>query len=96
LSDAQYRHPLKVINLQNFERSCGCELVVDPIKPAWLNKEFYVQKIQPQLKRLRVKKLLRLCRSPNLYTAFIRSGRRIPHQRHWQVLARLVGVSDPL
>lgn len=29
------------------------------------------------------------------YAAFIRSGSRVPHPRHWQTLARLVGLALP-
>jgi hypothetical protein len=29
------------------------------------------------------------------YAAFIRSGRRSPHPRHWKALAGLVGLSNP-
>jgi len=27
------------------------------------------------------------------YAAFVQSGKRIPHPRHWQALTQLVGVS---
>ncbi len=59
--------------------------------PAWLNKEFYVQKVQPQLKRLRVREIAHAMQVSQAYAAFIRSGRRIPHPRHWLALAQLVG-----
>ena len=61
--------------------------------PAWLNKEFYVQKIQPQLKTVRVREIAQAMQVSQPYAAFIRSGRRSPHPRHWEALARLVGVS---
>ena len=60
--------------------------------PAWLNKEFYVQKIQPQLRMVKVREIAEAMRVFQPYAAFIRSGRRRPHPRHWQALARLAGV----
>jgi hypothetical protein len=64
--------------------------------PAWLNQEFYVQKIQPQLKTVRVREIAKAMQVSQPYAAFVRSGRRRPHPRHWQALAGLVGVSNPL
>ena len=58
--------------------------------PAWLNGEFYVQKIQPQLSRLKVGELAEDLKVSQAYAAFIRSGRRRPHPRHWEALANLV------
>jgi hypothetical protein len=29
------------------------------------------------------------------YATGIRSGKRIPHQRHWRALAQLAGVTGP-
>jgi CRISPR associated protein Cas1 len=60
--------------------------------PAWLDKEFYVQKIQPQLKTLKVREIARAMQVSQPYAAFIRSGQRRPHPRHWQILAILTGV----
>jgi CRISPR-associated endonuclease Cas1 len=62
--------------------------------PAWLNKEFYVQRIQPQLKTVRVREIAQAMQVSQPYAALIRLGRRRPHPRHWQLLARLVGVSS--
>jgi hypothetical protein len=61
--------------------------------PAWLNKEFYVQKIQPQLKTKRVREIGEAMQVSEPYAAFIRSGRRRPHPKDWQALAHLVHVS---
>jgi CRISPR-associated endonuclease Cas1 len=63
--------------------------------PAWLNEEFYVQKIQPQLRQLKVREIAKAMQVSQPYAAFIRSGRRRPHPRHWEELAKLVGVSNP-
>jgi CRISPR-associated endonuclease Cas1 len=62
--------------------------------PAWLNQEFYVQKIQPKLKTVKVREIAQAMHVSKPYAAFIRSGRRCPHPRHWANLAQLVGVSN--
>jgi hypothetical protein len=62
--------------------------------PVGLNEEFYVQKIQPQLKKLKVREIAQAMQVSQPYAAFIRSGRRRPHPRHWQALAGLVGVTE--
>jgi hypothetical protein len=64
--------------------------------PAWLNEKFYIQKIQPELRRFKVREIAQAMQVSQLYAAFIRSGRRRPHPRHWQVLAELVGVIRPV
>jgi CRISPR-associated endonuclease Cas1 len=62
--------------------------------PAWLNKEFYVQKIQPQLRTVKVREVAQALQVSQPYAAHIRSGRRNPHPRHWQALAQLVGIAS--
>jgi CRISPR-associated endonuclease Cas1 len=61
--------------------------------PAWLNEEYYVQKIQPRLSVVKVREIAVALNVSKPYSAFIRSGRRRPHPRHWQVLAELVGLN---
>jgi CRISPR-associated endonuclease Cas1 len=60
--------------------------------PAWLNEEYYIQKIQPQLSRLKVREIAEAMQVSQPYAALIRLGRRRPHPRHWKALAKLVGV----
>jgi len=62
--------------------------------PAWLKEEFYVQKIQPKLRAIKVREIAKAIQVSLPYAAFIRSGRRRPHPRHWQALAELVGVAS--
>ena len=62
--------------------------------PGWLTEDFYIQKIQPQLKTLKVREVAAAMQVSRPYAAFIRRGRRRPHPRHWQALAQLVGVSS--
>jgi CRISPR-associated endonuclease Cas1 len=59
--------------------------------PAWLNEAFYVQKVQPKLRAIKVREIAKAIQISQPYAAFIRSGRRRPHPRHWQALAELVG-----
>ena len=64
--------------------------------PAWLNEEYYVQKIQPRLSAVKVREIAGALKVSKPYAAFIRAGRRRPRPRHWEALARLVGVSSPV
>jgi CRISPR-associated endonuclease Cas1 len=61
--------------------------------PAWLDKEFYLLEIQPQLKRLTLSVLASKLNISIPYAVDIRRGRRVPHPQHWHTLAGLVGVS---
>lgn len=59
--------------------------------PAWLDKETFVRKIQPLLSGVKVPVLSVALGISEPYAAEVRAGRYIPHPRHWQTLARLVG-----
>ena len=59
--------------------------------PTWLTEECYVQRIQPLLRGKKVREIAQAMKVSQPYAAFIRSGRRRPHPRHWQKLAELVG-----
>jgi CRISPR-associated endonuclease Cas1 len=61
--------------------------------PSWLTEECYVQRIQPLLRGRKVREIAETMQVSQPYAAFIRSGRRRPHPRHWQALAELVSVS---
>src|SRR5579864_811144 len=62
--------------------------------PAWLTTECYVQRIMPLLRERKVREIAEAMQVSQPYAAFIRSGRRRPHPRHWQVLAELLGISE--
>ena len=62
-------------------------------QPAWLNNETYEAKIQPQLAGITYSAIASALNVSLPYSADIRSGRRRPHPRHWQVLAQLVNVA---
>jgi CRISPR-associated protein Cas1 len=61
--------------------------------PSWLTEECYVQRIQPLLRGKKVREIAEAMQASQPYAAFIRSGRRRPHPRHWEALAKLAGVS---
>lgn len=61
--------------------------------PAGLEKENYIRKVQPLLSGVTVPVLASALGISEPYAAEIRAGRYLPHPRHWQALARLVGVS---
>jgi hypothetical protein len=61
--------------------------------PAWLTEQFYEEQIQPKLAAFEVKRLAEQLDVSIPYASYIRSRRRVPHPRHWETLARLVGVS---
>jgi CRISPR-associated endonuclease Cas1 len=61
--------------------------------PSWLTNEYYVNNIQPRLALLTRPKIAGALAVSIVYAGEIRNGTCIPHQRHWQALAKLVGVS---
>ena len=61
--------------------------------PRWLTEECYVQRIQPLLRGKKVREIAEAMQVSQPHAAFVRSGRRRPHPRHWQTLAGLVSIS---
>jgi CRISPR-associated endonuclease Cas1 len=64
--------------------------------PPWLTKDIYLREIQPRLKTITLSALASALRISLAYAVDIRSSRRVPHPRHWQTLAQIVGISVPL
>jgi CRISPR-associated endonuclease Cas1 len=62
-------------------------------EPAWLTEETYMRKIQPRLAALTVTAIRAALGVSKGYATNIRSGKRLPHPRHWQPLAQLAGLS---
>ena len=60
--------------------------------PSWLTEECYVHRIQPLLRGKKVREIAEAMEVSQPYAAFIRSGRRRPHPRHWRALGELVRV----
>jgi hypothetical protein len=60
--------------------------------PPWLDEKVYRREIQPRLKQILLSVLAAKLGISIPYAVDIRSGRRIPHPRHWQTLAQLVNI----
>jgi CRISPR-associated endonuclease Cas1 len=61
--------------------------------PAWLDEEAYTRKIQPQLAGIANPTIMSALGVSVTYAVAIRAGRRRPHPRHWEILAKLAGAS---
>jgi len=61
-------------------------------KPDWLDEKTYRERVQPQLLRIAAPKIMSALSISEPYAQRIRGGRCIPHPRHWQRLATIVGV----
>jgi hypothetical protein len=62
---------------------------------AWLDKNTYVSKIQPRLSSITIYALQSTLGVSEPYAACIRAGTRVPHPRHWPILAQLTDVLKP-
>jgi CRISPR-associated endonuclease Cas1 len=62
--------------------------------PAWLNKETYLHKIQPRLAGIANPTIMSALGVSVTYAVAIRAGRRRPHPRHWEALARLASMTE--
>jgi hypothetical protein len=60
---------------------------------AWLNEEVYTRKIQPLPAGIANPVIMSALGVSVTYAVAIRAGRRRPHPRHWEALAKLVGMS---
>jgi hypothetical protein len=60
--------------------------------PTWLNNEAYLERIQPALAGITCSAIASALGVSVPYAASIRSGRRIPHPRHWERLAGVVEI----
>jgi hypothetical protein len=61
-------------------------------QPSWLTEEFYILKMKPKLLSQPTRGLARHLDVSRIYATQIRHG-RVPHPRHWLLLARLVNAS---
>jgi CRISPR-associated endonuclease Cas1 len=61
--------------------------------PAWLSEETYRTRIQPLLKDIANPVIMSALGVSVTYAVAIRAGRRRPHPRHWQTLAKLTGFT---
>jgi CRISPR-associated endonuclease Cas1 len=61
--------------------------------PGWLTHDFYVHQIQPALVGVSKSSIRAALDVSEPYSSNIRGGKCVPHERHWQTLAELVGVT---
>jgi CRISPR-associated endonuclease Cas1 len=61
--------------------------------PAWITRDVYEKQIQPTLARVAKSQIRSALGVSEPYASDIQTGKRVPHPRHWQALAELVGVS---
>jgi CRISPR-associated endonuclease Cas1 len=61
-------------------------------QPNWLDEKTYYEKVQVRLKMVTVPTIMSALAVSEPYATSIRTGRCIPHPRHWLTLALLVGV----
>jgi len=81
-------------HLQTYQQTrCGKHVVERENSAELADRECYVQRIQPLLTSKKVREIAELLQVSQPYAAFVRSGRRRPHPRHWQALNELVSVS---
>lgn len=60
--------------------------------PAWLTRDTYVKRVVPALASVAKSQIRSALRVSEPYSSDIRSGKCIPHPRHWQALAQLADV----
>jgi CRISPR/Cas system-associated endonuclease Cas1 len=61
--------------------------------PGWLTRDVYMKQVQPVLANVAKSRVRSALGVSEPYSSDIRAGKRIPHPRHWQALAQLVGIS---
>jgi CRISPR-associated protein Cas1 len=64
--------------------------------PKWLDEDFYRREVLPRLSTFTVKKIRTAIDVSHPYATIIKRGLKIPHPRHWLILARAAGVSHDL
>ena len=61
--------------------------------PYWLTRDVYVERVQPALASVAKSRIRSALGVSEPYSSAIQAGKRVPHPRHWQALAQIVGVS---
>ena len=61
--------------------------------PSWLTRDVYIERVQPALASIAKSRIRSALGVSEPYSSAIQAGKCIPHPRHWQALAELVGVS---
>jgi CRISPR-associated endonuclease Cas1 len=63
-------------------------------KPDWLDEGFFREQVQPRLLAVEISKVKSALNISGPYALRIRAAQCTPHPRHWQILARLVGIDS--
>ncbi len=61
--------------------------------PTWLTRDVYARQVLPALSRVAKSRVRSALGISEPYSSDIQSGKRVPHPRHWEALAGLVGVT---
>ncbi len=61
--------------------------------PTWLTRDVYIERVQPALASIAKSRIRSALGVSEPYASDIQAGKRVPHPRHWQALAKVVGVS---
>jgi CRISPR-associated endonuclease Cas1 len=76
-------------------RNANAQLMWEKSGRTKTSDEVYRNEIQPRLAGVTIPTIMSALNVCASYAADIRRGRRRPHPRHWETLARLVGCSQP-
>lgn len=60
--------------------------------PEWLSEAVYREHVQPRLATVTIRSIMEELQVSKPYASDIRSGKKIPHPRHWLSLTCLVGI----
>jgi CRISPR-associated endonuclease Cas1 len=60
--------------------------------PAWFTREVYLSRIVPKLATVPKSRIRSALGVSEPYSIWIQTGKRVPHARHWGLLAHLAGV----
>ena len=91
---ASHNHEAEICRAKTRRRHAAALKAWDPSTlPNWLTGQMYREKIQPRLAEVTVPAISKALGISGSYATDIRAGKRRPHPRHWERLARLVGVS---
>jgi ribosomal protein L37E len=61
--------------------------------PSWLTRDVYLKRVQSALAGIAKSRICSTLGVSEPYSSDIRAGKCVPHPRHWQVLAQLVGIA---
>lgn len=90
---ASHTDEAEISRAKTWRRHAAALKMWDPTTlPDWLTEQVYREKIQPRLAEVTVSTIATALGISGPYATDVRAGRRRPHPRHWEKLARLVGA----